>query len=189
MKTSTKRVLFLFVLSVGSLVGGLFYPLYNHSQEGRRLTYLTSILQEKEKYYAQRMAMEGTHARNVEKIAVMKQQGFFDAVDEKEILEKIDVMGRVHKIRVTSLHIGEPVKESAESWRITHWPVQVEFSAHSEENIDRIIEFFQKDLPGLVIPKELLIIQKKRHAFWVKYGFGVVQTNHSVGSQVSEPRT
>ena len=175
MKARTKRVLFLFLLILGGLVGGFFYPFYQHGQAAKRLALLTLKRQEAEQRYIQLLESQKIHLLNVERIAVMKQEGFFNGLDEKEFLEKIHALARVHKIRVNLLQIGEPVQESAESWGITHWPVEVEFSGFSEEHVCRIIESFQKDLPGLVIPKELLIIQKKRHAFWVKYGFDVVQ--------------
>jgi len=175
MKARTKGVLFLFLLVLGTLVGGLFHPLYQHGQAVKRLALLSIKRQAEEQRYVQLLQSQKIHRLNTERISIMEQQGFFNKVDEKEVLEKIHALVRLHKIHVTALQIGEPVKESAESWSTLHWSVQLEFSGNSEENIDRIIESFQKDLPGLVIPTDLRIVQKKRHAFWVKYGFWISQ--------------
>jgi hypothetical protein len=185
MKTPTKRVLLLFVLSVGSLVGWLFYPLYHHSQQGQRLTHLTNTLQEKEKNYAQRVALQETYARNAERIAGMERQGFFEGVDAVMLVHTIQPLAQNNKIQVRDIQIAQPVKDPVEgSWSIIHWPVQVEFSGSSEEDVYRTIESLQEDLPGRVIPKELVIIQKKRYAFWGRFGFEVV-----VGQSIREYNT
>jgi hypothetical protein len=190
MKTRTKRDLFLFVLSMGSLVGCLFHPIYHYVQGVKKLELLTIALQEKERNYKHLLESQRIYHLNTERIAVMEQDGFFECLDKTLLVERLHELAQNNKIHAHSIQIAEPVKDTVESsWSIIHWPVQVEFSGNSEEDIYKTIESLQKEIPGLVIPRDLVIIQKKRYAFWGKYGFGVVQTNHSVGFQVSEPLT